>query len=572
MTKAKHKTRGKRMRLKSTILAFLFLIPQIASAVIEVSSDRNPVQVNESFQLFFEADETPDSDPDFSPLQQFFTVLNTSQSNSISIINGDYQRSIKWTLQLMAKQAGDLVIPAIHFGDDKTEPFPMTVKPATQSATEPGNDLIFELSAESESVPVQGQVIISMRLMVNNNISAYQFGDLEVENLDVVIEPLGEVQRYQTRLGDQPYLVLEKKLAIFPQQSGQLKINPVLGEVRLVPESNSLFDPFQTRGEIKSVNSPELILEVSGIDASFKGQHWLPSTSVRISDVWQEDLAELVAGEPVTRTLMLVAEGLTAAQLPPLDQGDVDGLKQYPDQPVMNDQRTSRGIVGVRQQKIALIPTAAGTYTLPEIVIPWWNVHTQKEETARIPARTVQVAGDPAVQAEPVIEPKASSEETSASTTVEPVVTVDEQTSRFWIWLSLFLASGWLLSGIVWWLNRGQSVLSAEAPKRSALNLVQVSKLLKAACFDSNANEARIALLNWANAINSSPGFDNLNSVGHYFGEPLKNEIDTLNQSLYGMQKTNWSGESLWQICEKIADDSQPARSASEEELLALNP
>ena len=560
------------MRLKIFILFTLLFVPQFASAAIEVSSDRNPVHANESFQLFFDSDETPDGDPDFSPLTQFFAVLNTSQSNSISIINGDYKRSIKWTLQVMAKQAGDFVIPAIQFGDDKTEPYPITVKPATQSTTEAGNDLIFELSADRESVSVQGQVIISMRLMVNNNISAYQFGDLEVENLDVVIEPLGEVQRYQTRLGDQPYLVLEKKLALFPQQSGQLKINPVLGEVRLVPESNSIFDPFQTRGEIKSVNSPELTLEVSGIDAAFKGQHWLPSTSVRISDVWQEDLNKLVAGEPVTRTLMLLAEGLTAAQLPTLDQDSIDGLKQYPDQPVLNDQRTSRGIVGVRQQKIALIPTAPGNYVLPEIVIPWWNVYTQKEEFARIPARTIQVAADPAAKPEANIEAISPEAEITATPAVEPVVKVVEQTSYFWVWLSLLLASGWLASGILWWLSRRRPASTVSERNDHTLSLQGASKNLKTACLDDDASAARNALLSWANAMSLSESFDNLNSVGHYFGDPLKTEIGNLNQSLYGIEQNGWSGQALLLICEKITADNKPSRHIGKDELMALNP
>ena len=76
--------------------------------------------------------------------------------------------------------------------------------------------------------------------MSNTNISAYQFGDLVIDDMDVVIEPLGDIKRYQTRLGDQAYLVLEKKLALFPQQSGKLRIGAVLGEVRLVPKSNSV--------------------------------------------------------------------------------------------------------------------------------------------------------------------------------------------------------------------------------------------------------------------------------------------------------------------------------------------
>ncbi len=534
---------------------------QQASAAINVSIDRNPVHVNESFQMIFESDESPDDDPDFSPLQQHFVVLNTSQNNSISIINGDYQRSIRWTLQIMPKQVGEIVVPMIHFGDDKTEPFQISVKPASSSKSDSNSDLIFELSADRDSVPVQGQVIITMRLMSNTNISAYQFGDLVVNNMDVVIEPLGEVERFQTRLGDQAYLVLEKKLALFPQQNGRLTIDPVPGEVRLVSQSTSIFDPFQTRGEIKRVNSPLLNIEVQAIDAAFSSQHWLPATNVRLSDVWQGDLSKLVAGEPVTRTLMLVAEGLTAAQLPTLQQQDVDGIKQYPDKPILSDQRSERGIVGVRQQKIALIPTGGGAYKIPEISVPWWNTQTQRQEIARIPSRTIQVAGDAAVESKPeVVTPLAE---------LTPVVEVVEQTNHFWIWLSLFLAVGWLVSGLIWGFSRrsrGRETTVQSPHKKTNVGIA--SKALKQACEANDAAAARAALLNWARAMD----FDNLTRLADAFGEPIKSQIDSLNQSLYSADISDWQGSTLWQSCESIDQARNSAPLEDSDRLPALNP
>jgi hypothetical protein len=47
------------------------------------------------------------------------------------------------------------------------------------------------------------------------------------------------------------------------------------------------------------------------------------------------------------------------------------------------------GMVAFREEKIALIPGQAGSYTLPPIEIPWWNTQTQKMEVARIAARTL---------------------------------------------------------------------------------------------------------------------------------------------------------------------------------------
>lgn len=555
------------MKRQHLFLFLLVMVSGLAEAAINVSIDRQPVHVNESFQLFFEASESPDDDPDFSPLQAHFAILNTSQNSQISIINGDYKRSIKWTLQLMPKQVGEIIIPAISFGDDKTEPFQVSVKPAAQSSSGSKSGLIFELSVDRDTVSVQGQVIISMRLMSNVNISAYQFGELITDDMDVVIEPLDEVKRYQTRIGDQAYLVLEQKHALFPQQSGRLTIPPVLGEVRVSTQSRSLFDPFQSQGEIRRVSSAELSIEVTGIDPEFSGQHWLPSTDVRLSEVWQQDLDNLVAGEPVTRTLILTAAGLTAAQLPELKQNAIDNLKQYPDQAVQNDQRSDNGVVGVVQQKVALIPTAGGTYTLPEIAIPWWNVRTGQQEVASIPARSIQVAAAGASESAPESQPMTAISEQTA----DPVEVV-QASNPFWLWFSLFLACGWLASALFWWISRRQATPVKSRHESKQPGLRNATKMLEKACHQNNALIAREALLPWANALDADRRFVNLHELTQYFGEPLKTALKELNQSLYSAISEEWDGENLWQTCAEIAESSKAAEKPEVEGLQALNP
>ncbi len=549
------------------VLFLLLLVSPVLQAAIVVSVDRNPVHVNESFQLFFDADESPDGDPDFSPLQQYFVILNTSQNSSISIINGEYKRSIKWTLQLMPKQVGEVNVPAIQFGDDSTEPFQVSVKPASQSGAGSGSGLIFELLSDRDSVSVQEQAIITMRLMSDTNITAYEFGDLVVDNIDVVTEPLGEVKRFQTRLGDKAYLVLEQKIALFPQSSGSMVINPVLGQVRLAASSRS-FDPFQTRGEIRSVNSPELKINVNGIAPVFSGRNWLPSSNLRLSEVWQEDPEKLVVGEPITRTIMLIADGLTAAQLPPLQQVEIAGIKQYPDQAVLNDQRSEKGIVGTRQQKIALIPTAGGIYNLPEISIPWWDVESGRQRVATLPARSIQVTGaapgnQPALDMAPV----ADNTKKPAATQVEVV----PQANRFWIWLSLFLAIGWIVSGLVWWWNR--SKLTPETSEKAGQpGLRRAKQKLERACDNDNAAAAREALLQWAQALDIDVDFMHLHQIAGYFGEPLKTQIDAMNQSLYSEKTKGWQGKELRQICQSIETEIKSASTSIRQSLPALNP
>src|SRR5664280_983569 len=103
------------MRFFASLVFFLLLLifaPQSTFAAdIKVSVDRNPVSTDESFQIIFTANESPDDDPDFSPLEQDFSILNQSNSSSSSWINGKSSKTVQWTLNVMAKQTGSLVIP-----------------------------------------------------------------------------------------------------------------------------------------------------------------------------------------------------------------------------------------------------------------------------------------------------------------------------------------------------------------------------------------------------------------------------------------------------------------------------
>ncbi len=528
---------------------------QPALARIEVTIDRNPVQVNESFQLVFSVDRSPDLEPDFSGLQQNFMLLGSNRTNNISIINGEYQRSVKWTLQLMPKQIGEHTIPAIRFDKERSKSFKVTVEPSSLASV-PHAQLVLELVVDKAEVYVQSQVILTMRLLSATNISDYQFGKLATEDLDLVIEPLGDDRQYQTRIADKSYLVIEKQFALFPQQSGRLAIAPGIAEVRLPPGSK--FDPFRTGGEIRRVRSQRVFVDVAPIPAEFTGSHWLPADKLELHEAWQGDLNRLVAGEPITRNLTIVVDGLTAAQLPALKLPLVDGLKQYPDQPGLETTRSKQGIRGKHVQKVALIPGAAGSYQLPEINLPWWNRQTGKMETATIPARELIV--NPAISA-------SEAQPVSTTGSTPPVIAAN----RFWLWLSLFLACGWIATMLVWWIrSRRANRVNAATPGQPGLRAA--SRQLQQACANDDAGSARRALLAWGGALLVSYEIDNLHQLGRLLGADLEHQIEALNRSLYAGPRAQWQGRKLWRLCRQLQQNHDGVKIDAGAELLPLNP
>jgi hypothetical protein len=543
------------------LLSLLAVLPP-AMAGVEVSVDRNPVRLNDTFQLVFELDENPDRDPDFSSLREDFLVLGNNRSSSISIINGNYRRSVKWTLQLMAKDVGEFEIPAVRFDDDLSKPLRITVKPADPNSL-PEDRLALEMQADDSEVYVQSQVLLTLRLLSAVDIAAYQFGDIAIDNLDTVAEPLGDVRQYQTRVGDKAYLVLEKRFALFPQQSGRLEISPVLAEVRL--PTRRAYDPFQTGGEVRRLRSQAVAVDVKPIPEAYDAAYWLPARKLELREQWQVDTDNLVAGEPVTRSLTLIADGLTAAQLPELRLEPVDGIKQYPDQPSLENQRTNAGIRGSREQKVALIPGSAGRYLLPPIELPWWNLETGRQEVALLPAREILVQPAPgaADTAAPPPEVAASGGETAA-----PAPPATERS--LWPWLSLVLATGWALSLLYWWFRSRRARLIPVAATE-VVSLRRARRDLQQACDADDATAARAALLAWGRALLAPRPIANLQQLCAVLGEDLQREVEDLNRSRYARSQHAWQGASLWRLCRRL--EAGQARDRGQAlELLPLNP
>jgi hypothetical protein len=523
-------------------LLFGFAGPTLAG--VTVSVDRNPVPVNESFELLFSIGDLPQREPDFSILRQHFTILGNNLGSSTRIIDGEFQHRIEWTLQLMPKQVGEFMIPAIRFDQERSKPIKIAVKPPILSSL-PQDELTLQLLADVDEVYVQGQVLLTLRLLGATDISAYQFGDVKIDSLDVVIEPLGDERQYQARIADRRYLVRDRQYALFPQQSGRLEVGPVMAE------AVSRYDPFQT-GDMRRIRSRPLALEVKPNPVDYRAAYWLPATRLELHEEWRGDTSALKAGEPVTRIVTLLADGLTAAQLPELELIAIDGIKQYPEQPSLENGHTHDGIRGKREQKVALIPGATGVYRVPGLRLPWWNLETGKMEVATLPARELVVA------------PAAT--EAQAENLAVAQAPAAAAGNRFWLWLSLLLGCGWAVSGFYWWIHSCRATAPTENEPLKAAR-----RRLYDSCAANDAAPARYALLVWGRALLAPREITNLRQLGNVFGDTLMREIEALNRSLYAKDHGAWHGGGLADLCRRLErEQADPRREQAG--LMPLNP
>lgn len=531
--------------LKSTLFFLLLLLSLLTQGVnaaqIEVSVDRNPVSIDASFQILFTAHQSPDAAPDFTALEQDLIILNQNQSSNASWVNGKSSKTIQWTLNVIAKNVGTLTIPAIAFGDDQSEPLTIQVTKDDTKAAHTDEDLFLEVATTPTDPYLQSQVLYTLRLYRKVDIAQAQLSDPELS--DAVIEKLDTDSNYVTKVNGVDYSVTERKYVIFPQKSGLLTIKPLVLTAEVVTNSRPSFSGFFNSTQTKRVVSKEVVLDVKPAPATFTGSHWLAAEQLEVKQEWSGDFEQMKVGEPLTRTLTLLAKGATVGSLPELNITKTDeNLKTYPDQPVLKEQKTTDGLLAFREEKIAIIPSKTGSYTLPAIKIPWFNTQSKKIETATIPETTITVAAGATTPATPAITTDVITKPQPSATT--PIIqTPSTLQTSYWLWVSLFLALGWLVT-VFYFLTKHPVPPVVVTDNEAELSLKASVTQLKKACADNNANAAKNALLVWGLAKFEVTG---LGAIADCCDARLRDEILQLNQVLYAKDAPAWSGKKLFQ-------------------------
>ncbi len=561
------------------------LIPLSALAALQAFVDRNPVAEGESLTLTLKSNEDLNGNPDLSALQQDFDVLGQSQGSSMQIINGNVTRSVQWQISMMPKRSGTLVIPSIKAGGQATQPITLTVTKADQAkASRQSGELFLEVSAEPHTAYVQQQIIFTARLYRAVNIGNQStLSEPKFPGMDAVVEQLGDDRSYQTVRNGQEYAVTERRYAVYPQKSGQFSSAPVQFDGVIVEAGGGggffMFDPFSQRTRQKRVTSTTIPFTIKPAPAGIGGAQWLPATRLDLSEQWSENPPKFIAGEPITRTVVISARGLTASQLPALDSSAIDGLKFYPDQPTLKDNKGNNGIDGVRTQKVAILPTRAGSFILPSIEVKWWNVGTDRMEVARLPARTITVLPGTANSGNtiqtPVMSGSASSArtptpETEADSSLLPGSLIGTHySSGWWPWLSLVLALGWLATLFLWWQARNNSA-PAKTSTASEESLRQLENQLKKYCFGNDAEQAQAKLLAWAKVRWPQNPPTSLTAMAGYCEPELASELNKLDRTLYAGDKAAWLGGKLWQEFIQHKPDSATVGTGENESLEPL--
>lgn len=440
-------------RLFTLVLLTLWALPAFAQNTLIVESSRTELYETETLTLtvkgsmelsmnpggLFDLSLSNLPPPDTRQLEQNFKILSRDQQYSMRTYNGMRTGDITWTYHLAPLSSGELEIPPLTFKGAISSAHTITVKPGspTQTGTS-GQQAFIELATDKDSVYVQEQLILTVRLFFSGNLLRGELS--EPSHANALIEPLGKQREYRRFQDGREYRVVERRYAIFPQQTGNFALDPIefqgqmrepSGPVQFLRDSASFFD-----------------VPVKAPPASFSGNTWLPASSLNLTETGIPDPLSLQQGENLTRTLTLTAGGLAAEALPQLSITGTDALKSYPEQPQRSTDLSPDGITGTLVSATALVGVTAGTTTLAEIRLPWWDTTTDSEELAVIPAKTITILGttptnDSAAQ-KPIAADNISQVSASADNSARPVA------GNVWLWIAAITGAGWFVTATLW--------------------------------------------------------------------------------------------------------------------------
>ncbi|MEM7078189.1 MAG: BatD family protein [Pseudomonadota bacterium] len=384
---------------------------------------------------------------DLTALETDFHVMGSNTSSQYKFFNGREQSWVDYQITLQPKRAGQLVIPPVSVGDERTPELTLTVRPLSAQTRQKIEQLVFfETEFSAPQVYVQAELIMTRRLMYSNGVQLYTDLPGAPELADAVVLTLGETSSATVKRGERTYGVVEQRYAIFPEVSGELVL-PAIS----VTASVRLIEGGRVSRKGVRVGTETTRIRVMPVPAGYPAeQPWLPAKAIRGIQVLNPDRLSHDVGDTLTHELLIHIEGNIGSIAAPAPLSlAAQEFRTYPQAPVIEDDSNGGSVKGSRLQTTSLVPLIPGTLTVPDTRITWFNTNTEQIEEAIIRGQQISVTGT-ALQ---LSEPTATAP--SANDATNPPPTADGQDLpgvEPRVWLSV-AALAVLVFGL-WWARR----------------------------------------------------------------------------------------------------------------------
>jgi hypothetical protein len=531
--------------LSCIALAAGWLAADPSFAGVRLDLDRTRVTEGETVTLTFLTDDPKQSlDADFSGLEPDFEILDRRSETQLSIVNGRQTAVVRLLLTVEPRRSGSLTIPAFDFGGNRTQSAVLQVDPAPE--LEPGAlpPVFIEVEVTPEKGPyyVHAQLGLVVRVFYQQNLTEAAISQPEPDPASV---RLLQETPYQSERGGERYRVLERRYAVFPERSGELVLPAMQLSGRLIERSNSSVWQPTVRGRRITVESEPIRIDVESRPAAFTGSDWQPARDFSLTQQISASDA-LRVGEPVTRTIIIDAIGLEENMITEPAWPELPGARIYPDQPQGISRDDGQWVLGHKEFRYAVVPEREGELVLPELTVHWWDTANDRQRTAMLPAKVLEVGPSalvpPPGKAAPVVAPGGAAAAAPAAAPGE---------AGYWRPLALAFAALWgltvLAAGGIWTRQRRTAAGAARSQPEMGRSESVVLADLRAACEGGDSAAARRTLQAWLRDHGPTGEGSLLKFASRCDDDALRKQIYALDAEGYRRQAgTEWSGRAWW--------------------------
>jgi hypothetical protein len=408
-----------RSLLKYFLFCLILLQGMLYAQTFVASVSNSRVGVNDRFELSFTfSGQSLNGLKDLVPpdLSNFIVLSGPNRSTSIQFINGASSASETFTYYVKPKSAGTITIgsASIEYNGKTYKSDPVSVEIVQGSVSpqkkdeEPSVDseiaenLFVRAFADKQKVYQGEQVTITYKLYTRLNIASQMsvsklpqykgFWAEELETAKNIIFSTENVNGKQFRVG------VLKKVALFPNQSGELSVTPFELNVPVLVQkkrrSNNIFDDFFTdpfgRGQTVDYSAKSNTLKVDVLPLPKEGKP--ESFNGAVGDFTLNsalDKEKTKANEPVSLKINIRGNGniklidISEVKLPP-------GVEKY-DPKVSEQIDRSNKISGKKTIEYLIVPRTPGAKRIPGIPFSFFNPNKKSYVTLSTDSYTIEV-------------------------------------------------------------------------------------------------------------------------------------------------------------------------------------
>ncbi len=181
------------------------------------------------------------------------------------------------------------------------------------------------------------------------------------------------------------YSVQRHEFSFYPQRAGDFEIPPFKVRFGIAgkPGEEATEHSEQTTALKISSKMPPGAEHLSVL---------ISTSNLKVDESWNPQASGTVTvGDAFKRTITFRAPDMPGMVFPTINFPEVEGLKLYQSRATVNDKIDRGSLTGERIEGITYLCEKPGSYSLPAIAIPWWNLNKKQMQKIILPAVSFEV-------------------------------------------------------------------------------------------------------------------------------------------------------------------------------------